>query len=102
MTVSRTRPPEEVAAAFIASWNMHDANDRLALLCEICDENAVFVSPQGVTVGCADMSASIGAFLSTFPASKVLVGDVQNNHGHCPGQWRLDAVEPDAARLTEN
>ena len=87
MTVPKATPPEEVAAAFIASWNTHDAKDRLALLRASCDENAVFVSPQGVTVGCAGMSASIGAFLSAFPASKVLIGDVENNHGHLRFPW---------------
>jgi len=87
MTVRKARSPEEVAAAFIASWNTHDAKDRLGLLREICDEDAVFVSPQGITVGCPDMSASIGAFLSAFPASKVLIGDVENNHGHLRFPW---------------
>lgn len=87
MTVRKARSPEEVAAAFIAGWNTHDAKDRLALLREICDENAVFVSPLGVTVGCADMSASIGAFLSAFPSAKVLIGDVENNHGHLRFPW---------------
>ena len=87
MTVRKARSPEEVAAAFIAGWNTHDGKDRLALLREICDENAVFVSPQGVTLGCADMSASIGAFSSAFPASTVLIGDVENHHGHLRFPW---------------
>jgi hypothetical protein len=55
------------------------------------------------------MSASIGAFLSTFPASKVLIGDVENNHGHLRFPWmmvfgdgRPDLRGDDHAVLDEN
>ncbi len=46
MTVPKPRSPEDVASAFIASWNMRDAKDRLASLREICERTPSSSAPR--------------------------------------------------------
>jgi hypothetical protein len=99
----------ELATRFIAAWNTADDASRLALLRESCEEHAMFVSPQGVTEGCAGMSLSIGAFRQAFPSACILIGVVDVYYGHMRFPWttvfgdgRPDLSGDDYAQLGES
>ena len=79
--------PEDAISGFIAAWNADDDEERLRLLQAACAADAVFVSPQGVTCGCAPMSTSIGAFRRAFPRARVVAGPADAHHGYTRFRW---------------
>ena|SRR5579864_2208904 len=83
-----TQPkPREIAEAFIATWNIRDSDQRLALLRGICAEDATFASPGGELHGCSQMNASISEFTRAFPNAHVSVGKTDGYRGHLRFTW---------------
>ena len=86
-----------------------DDAERLALIQRAFEERAVFVSPEGMTVGSADTSASIGAFRKAFPKSRVPLGEVDNPSDDLRFLWTmawgdrsLNLIGCDAAQMKDS
>lgn len=78
---------DKAVAAFAAAWNSHDNDERARLLTASCMPDAVFVSPQGKTIGTRALSASIGEFRRAFPAAVVRFGAADENGGFARVAW---------------
>jgi len=87
----------EVIAAFEAAWNASDEAERLRLLAIACVPEAVFVSPQGTTVGIGALNASIADFRQAFPAAVVSFGRPDEHGGYARVAWatRWNTSQPD-------
>jgi hypothetical protein len=87
----------EVIAAFEAAWNASDDAERLRLLASACVPEAIFVSPQGTTVGVGALSASIAEFRRAFPAAVVSFGHPDEHGGYARVAWatRWNSGQPD-------
>lgn len=79
--------PDEVVAAFAAAWNADDNAERSRLLATSCLPDAVFVSPQGQTIGTTALSASIGEFRRGFPAAAVSFSATDAHGGFARVAW---------------
>jgi predicted kinase len=78
----------ESVRRFIRAWNTDAAGERLSLLLTCCIPTAVFVSPQGETIGLDAFSASVEAFRLANPQAKVINGPVATHHGHARFRWQ--------------
>lgn len=74
-------------AAFAAAWNTDDDGERGRLLTALCMADAVFVSPQGQTIGASALSASIGEFRRALPAAVVSFGAADEHGGFARVAW---------------
>lgn len=86
-----------LAAAYLATWNETDDTARLKLLKEYWADNASYVDPMAEAAGHDVLNATIGAVQQQFPGFVFTpVGEVDTHHRQARFQWGLgpEGAEP--------
>src|SRR5215207_2731005 len=81
---------EALVEAFIGAWNLDSATERLAMLATCCEDDAHFISEEGVVKGIRALSNAIEAMRVANPLSVVGYFPPQLHHSFLRFRWQTD------------
>jgi len=81
---------EALVEAFIGAWNIDSEAERLRLLASCCEEQAVFISEEGILEGIQALSDSIERMRVDCPMSIVSYFPPQLHHSFLRFRWQTD------------